>query len=161
MSTGKDFSHVSEDGKINMVDVSKKSLTERTAVARAIVRLPEEVFSRLSEQNFQVAKGSVVQTAIIAGIMAAKRTGELIPLCHPLGLDAVNLEVKFQQNELVLYCKASVNAKTGVEMEALTGVSVAALTVYDMCKALSHDIVIAEIQLMEKSGGKHEFKREA
>ena len=99
------------------------------------------------------------QTAIIAGIMAAKKTGDLIPLCHPLALDDCKIEIQINGQELVIDCTATITAKTGVEMEALTGATIAALTVYDMCKALSHDIIIKEIKLMEKTGGKNDFKR--
>lgn len=143
-----------------IVDVSEKKITRRKAVARSIVSLPDEVVAVLQKEDFTTKKGSVFQTAIIAGIMAAKKTGELIPLCHPLGLD--NCEIDIQLNdgqEVVIHCTASIEAKTGVEMEALTGASIAALTVYDMCKALSHDIVIREIKLMEKTGGKNDFSR--
>ncbi|MBS1563810.1 MAG: cyclic pyranopterin monophosphate synthase MoaC, partial [Bacteroidetes bacterium] len=106
------------------------------------------------------AKGAVFQTAILAGIMAAKKTGDLIPLCHPLGLDNCRINITFREpDELVIDCTAGISAKTGVEMEALVGASIAALTVYDMCKALSHDIVIKETRLIEKTGGKNDFKR--
>jgi cyclic pyranopterin phosphate synthase len=144
-----------------MVNVSEKKETTRTAVARSIVVLPDQVLERLENGEITTAKGVVFQTAVIAGIMAAKKTGELIPLCHPLGLD--NCEITIQLNdkrELLIDCRATINAKTGVEMEALVGASIAALTVYDMCKALSHDIVIKETKLMEKTGGKRDFKRE-
>src|SRR4051794_40500908 len=156
----KDFTHIDEKGKATMVDVSEKNISRRTAVARSIVVLPDEVFAKLNDGDIQTKKGSVFQTAIIAGIMAAKKTGELIPLCHPLGLEdcKINIHVNEQQ-ELVIDCTANITAKTGVEMEALIGVSIAALTVYDMCKALSHDIVIKETRLMEKTGGKNDFKR--
>jgi cyclic pyranopterin phosphate synthase len=102
----------------------------------------------------------VFQTAIIAGIMAAKKTGDLIPLCHPLGLDNCNVTIRInEQQEVVVDCTASITAKTGVEMEALVGASIAALTIYDMCKAMSHDIVIKETKLISKTGGKRDFKR--
>lgn len=159
-NTMKDFTHIDETGRATMVDVGEKKVTHRTAVARSIVWLPEEVLAKLEDGDIQTKKGSVFQTAIIAGIMAAKKTGELIPLCHPLGLENCNITMQLnEQNELVIDCTTSITAKTGVEMEALTGASVAALTVYDMCKALSHDIVIKETKLMEKTGGKNDFKR--
>lgn len=143
-----------------MVDVGAKTVSHRTATARCIVHLPAEVLSKLSGGDIQTKKGSVFQTAIIAGIMAAKKTGDLIPLCHPLGLEHCNVHISMNgQNELVIDCTASITAKTGIEMEALVGASIAALTVYDMCKALSHDIVIKETKLIEKTGGKHDFKR--
>lgn len=155
------FSHLDEQGKVTMVDVSEKQITKRTAKARSIVVLPLEIINKLCGGDIQTKKGAVFQTAVLAGIMAAKQTGELIPLCHPLGLDncQVNIHVNNKQ-EVVIDCTASITAKTGVEMEALVGASIAALTVYDMCKALSHDIVIKETRLMEKAGGKYDFKRE-
>lgn len=143
-----------------MVDVGEKQVTRRTAVARSIVSLPEEVLTQLVDGDLQTKKGSIFQTAIIAGIMAAKKTGDLIPLCHPLGLDNCSVTIKLNaENELVIDCTAIITAKTGVEMEALVGASIAALTVYDMCKAMSHDIVIKETKLIEKTGGKRDFKR--
>src|ERR1700753_764712 len=109
----------------------------------------------------QTAKGSVFQVAMIAGIMAAKKTGELIPLCHPLGLDNCDIQISInQQNEVVIDCTATITSKTGVEMEALVGASLAALTIYDMCKAMSHDIIIRETKLMAKTGGKRDFRRD-
>lgn len=161
MSEVKKISHVDSKGKVTMVNVVEKKITHRKAVAQARVFLPVNVLEKLSTQNFQVAKGSVTQTAIIAGIMAAKKTSELIPLCHPIGIDGVNIEIDQSGEELCIKAIVSVEGKTGVEMEALTAVSVAALTIYDMCKALSHEIVISEIKLLEKSGGKNDFKREA
>ncbi|HEY6974677.1 MAG TPA: cyclic pyranopterin monophosphate synthase MoaC [Chitinophagaceae bacterium] len=156
----KNFTHIDEKGRATMVDVGEKIVSHRTATARSIVVLPGEVLAKLSDGDIQTKKGSVFQTAIIAGIMAAKKTGELIPLCHPLGLENCKIDIHVNEyQELVIDCMASITAKTGVEMEALVGASVAALTVYDMCKALSHDIVIKETKLMEKKGGKSEFKR--
>lgn len=154
------FSHLDEKAQPNMVDVGLKKITARMAIARGIVMLPPEVLNKLKENDFSTKKGAIFQTAIIAGIMAAKKTGDLIPLCHPLGLD--NCEVKIEVNakdEIIIWGTARITAKTGVEMEALTAVSIAALTIYDMCKALSHHIVIKEIKLMEKTGGKNDFKR--
>jgi len=142
-----------------MVDISGKKISQRKAVARSIVVLPDEVAEKLIDNDIKTKKGSVFQTAIIAGIMAAKKTGELIPLCHSLGLDNCEIEIQIHKQELVIECTATITAKTGVEMEALMGATIAALTVYDMCKALSHDIVIKEIKLMEKTGGKNDFKR--
>ena len=143
-----------------MVDVSEKATSLRTATARSLIVMPVEVMDKLADGDIQSKKGSVFQTAIIAGIMAAKKTGELIPLCHPLGLDNCRIDIHVnEQNEVVIDCTASITAKTGVEMEALVGASIAALTVYDMCKALSHDIVIRETKLMGKTGGKRDFKR--
>jgi len=143
-----------------MVDVGEKQVSRRAATARAIVSLPAEVLARLTGDELQTKKGPVFQTAILAGIMAAKKTGDLIPLCHPLGLDNCEVIISVNQDdEVVIDCTASITAKTGVEMEALVGASVAALTIYDMCKALSHDIVIKEIKLIAKTGGKRDFKR--
>lgn len=143
-----------------MVDVSEKKVTSRTATARSIVVLPDEVLTHLADGDLQTKKGSVFQIAIIAGIMAAKKTGELIPLCHPLGLENCNVAIRLNNdNEVVIDCTVSITAKTGVEMEALVGASIAALTVYDMCKAMNHDIVIRETKLIEKTGGKRDFKR--
>ena len=154
------FSHLDERGQPNMVDVSEKQISLRTAVARSIVFLPAKVLEQLTGADIQTKKGSVFQTAIIAGIMAAKKTGDLIPLCHPLGLDNCKIAIHLnEKNEVVIDCTAIIMAKTGVEMEALVGASIAALTIYDMCKAMSHDIVIKETKLMEKTGGKRDFKR--
>jgi len=154
------FSHLDKEGNPTMVDVSEKQVSRRTATARSIVSLPAEVLEQLSNSDIQTKKGSVFQTAIIAGIMAAKKTGDLIPLCHPLGLDNCQIDIHLnEQQEVVVDCTATITAKTGVEMEALVGASIAALTVYDMCKALSHDIIIRETKLMEKTGGKRDFRR--
>ena len=154
------FSHLDSTGKATMVDVSEKAVTKRTATARSIVHLPAEVLAQLADGDLQTKKGSVFQTAIIAGIMAAKKTGDLIPLCHPLGLDNCHIDIHVNSdNEVVIDCMATITAKTGIEMEALVGASIAALTIYDMCKALSHDIVIKETRLIEKTGGKNDFKR--
>jgi cyclic pyranopterin phosphate synthase len=156
-----DFTHLDKQGNATMVNVSGKEVTARKATARSIVQLPQEVLSKLAAGDIQTKKGAVFQTAIIAGIMAAKKTGELIPLCHPLGLEDCKVSMQINKdNELEIYCTTAITAKTGVEMEALVGASVAALTVYDMCKAISHDIVIRETRLMEKTGGKNDFKRD-
>jgi cyclic pyranopterin phosphate synthase len=157
-----DLSHVDEQGRPRMVDVGGKTETRREATARTLVRLPDEVTSRLSDGELMTSKGPVFATAIIAGVMAAKKTHELIPFCHPLGLDDCAIDVEpLEDGLLAVTCRCRITAKTGVEMEALTGASVAALTIYDMCKALSHDIVIAETRLMEKTGGKHDFRHGA
>lgn len=154
------FTHLDASGNPAMVDVGEKAVTRRTATARAVVFLPDAILEHFETGEIHTKKGPVFQTAIIAGVMAAKRTGELIPLCHPLGLDHCRVTVALnEQREVVVECTATITAKTGVEMEALTGASIAALTIYDMCKAFSHDIVIREIQLMEKTGGKRGFKR--
>ncbi|MDB5004300.1 MAG: molybdenum cofactor biosynthesis protein MoaC [Mucilaginibacter sp.] len=155
-----EFTHLNKAGNATMVDVSAKQVTHRTATARSIVYLPAEVLAQLTNGDLQTKKGSVFQTAIIAGIMAAKKTGDLIPLCHPLGLDNCKINIQLNdEQEVIIDCTASITAKTGIEMEALVGASIAALTIYDMCKALSHDIVIKDTKLIEKTGGKRDFKR--
>jgi len=151
------FSHVDSGARPTMVDVGDKSVTKRTATAVTRVRFPQAVAQALRDQQFNTAKGPVFQTAIIAGTMAAKRTHELIPFCHPLGIESCKLAIDMEGDEAVVHCTVSVHHKTGVEMEALTGASVAALTIYDMCKALSHDIVIAETRLVAKRGGKSDL----
>lgn len=154
------ITHLDKQGNPTMVDVTGKTVSHRTATARSIVSLPDEVLIHLTGDDLQTKKGSVFQIAIIAGIMAAKKTGELIPLCHPLGLDNCNITISINEHqEVVIDCTASLTAKTGVEMEALVGASIAALTVYDMCKAMSHNIVIKETKLLSKTGGKRDFKR--
>ena len=151
------LSHVDDANRPTMVDVGDKSATDRSATARSSVRLPAEVLAALDGDEIASKKGPVFATAIIAGVMAAKKTHELIPFCHPLGLDGCKITIAVEGNEAIVECRCRVNHKTGVEMEALTGASVAALTIYDMCKALSHDIVIAETRLIEKTGGKQDF----
>ena len=155
------LTHLDAQGKAAMVDTGEKQPTRRSATARSIVVLPAEVLTALSDgDQLYSAKGSVFQVAILAGIMAAKKTGDLIPLCHPIGLDHCHIDIHLNENQhVVIDCTATVIAKTGVEMEALVGASMAALTVYDMCKALSHDIVIQETRLMAKTGGKRDFSR--
>lgn len=152
------LSHINEKNQPQMVDVGVKPITRRTATARSIVSLPDNIASAFSSGELVTKKGPVIQTAILAGVMAAKRTSELIPLCHPLGLDDCKVAIEFDPaSGLVVTCTASVQARTGVEMEALTGASVAALTIYDMCKAMSHDIVIRETRLISKTGGKYDY----
>ena len=153
-----EFTHLDGAGQPAMVDVSEKPASRRTAKARAVVILPPDVLQHLQSGEINTPKGAVFQTAILAGIMASKQTSALIPLCHPLGLDicTVNISVN-NRDEVVVYCTAGNTGKTGVEMEALTGASVAALTIYDMCKAFSHHIVIREIRLLEKTGGKKDY----
>ncbi len=153
------FSHLDKHGDPNMVNVGEKKVTKRTARARAIVLLTDEILAQMTGNSLVTKKGAVFQTAIIAGIMAAKKTDQLIPLCHSLPLEKcdVNLSIN-EDNELIIESLATLHGKTGVEMEAMTAVSIAALTVYDMCKAFSHHIIIKEIRLIEKSGGKRDFK---
>lgn len=152
------LSHLDENGQPGMVDVSDKTVTKRTAVAQALVALPDEARALFQSGDLQTKKGPVFQTAIIAGVSAAKKTWDLIPLCHPIAMENCKIAIAFNDAGLVeIRCTASATHKTGVEMEALTGATVAALTVYDMCKALSHGIVIQEIKLVEKTGGKRDF----
>jgi len=153
------LSHLDDNDRPQIVDVSEKTATRRAAIARTIVMIPPEVRAVFDEGDLHTKKGPVFQTAIIAGIMAAKKTSELIPLCHPIGLDDCTIDIDMDDDgHVVIECQAVVTHKTGVEMEALTGASVAALTVYDMCKALSHDIVISETRLIEKTGGKRDYR---
>ncbi|MFT4736711.1 MAG: cyclic pyranopterin phosphate synthase [Cyclobacteriaceae bacterium] len=156
----KKFSHLSASGEPTMVDVSTKSNCSREAVAQSIVALGPELIARLENDEIHTKKGPVFQTAIIAGIMGAKQTSTLIPLCHPIGLDSCTIDISInEQKQVLILCKTRIESKTGVEMEALTGASVAALTIYDMCKGFSHEIEILETKLLSKKGGKSEFKR--
>ena len=155
----KKLSHVDSKNRPTMVDVSDKSVSQREAHARSIVLLPADVVEHVANDDIETKKGPVFATAIIAGVMAAKKTHELIPFCHPLGLDSCKVSITLEGSSAVVDCRCKVTHKTGIEMEALTGASVAALTIYDMLKALSHDIVISETKLMSKSGGKQDFAR--
>jgi cyclic pyranopterin phosphate synthase len=153
------FSHLDENGQPAMVDVSGKAPTRREATAQALVRLPKEVLAQLRDGEIASKKGPVFQTAILAGTMACKKTSDLIPLCHPLPLDDIKIRIRVnERQEAAVECRVACHGRTGVEMEALTGASVAALTLYDMCKAFSHDIVISEVRLLEKTGGKSDFR---
>jgi len=155
------LSHIDNANQPTMVDVSDKVATDRQAHARAIVEFPENVASRFSSGDIETAKGPVFATAIVAGVMGAKRTHELIPFCHPLGLSNCKITIELDdRNRAVVDCVCKVHHKTGVEMEALTGASIAALTIYDMCKGLSHDIVLRETRLLAKSGGKEDYIRD-
>lgn len=155
----KEWSHLDEQGKVQMVDVGGKEASQRAASAKAQVAMPGEILAQLKSSDFSTAKGSVIQTAVIAGIMGAKKTPDLIPLCHILLLNSVHVEIDVSEVGLDINCTVKTTGKTGVEMEALTGASVAALTVYDMCKALSHDIEIRSVVLLSKSGGKNDYER--
>jgi cyclic pyranopterin phosphate synthase len=154
------FTHI-EKNRPHMVDVTEKTNTQRVAIAQAEVVLPQIVADTLIEEEFHLTKGPVFQTAILAGIMAAKKTAELIPLCHVLPIDNVEVDIEMKKNSVIITSRVKTVGKTGVEMEALTAASVAALTIYDMCKALSHDIVISAVKLLEKTGGKSDFKGHA
>ncbi len=149
-----DFTHIDEQGKARMVDVSAKPPTEREAVATGRVVMRPETLRMIIENR--IAKGEVLQVARVAGIMAAKKTSELIPLCHPLGISSVNVDflVKEKERTIEIISRVKTVGQTGVEMEALTATAVAALTIYDMCKAVDREMVIREIMLLEKRGGK-------
>lgn len=155
-----ELSHLDKDGKARMVDVSAKPLSEREAVARGTVHITPETMQLITAKA--VPKGDVIAVARIAGIMAAKKTGELIPMCHPLNITSVSLDITADSanSKMDIEAKVRIVGQTGVEMEALTAVSVAALTIYDMCKAVDKGIIISDIMLMEKRGGKSgEFNR--
>ena len=155
------FTHLTDEGSPTMIDVGAKAITQRIAIAQTVVELPSEVMEHLNDNHdIQTKKGAVFQTAILAGIMGAKKTSDLIPLCHPLPLTKVKIDIKTNQNnEVIIECLAKTKGQTGVEMEALTGASVAALTIYDMCKGFSQNIIIKETKLMKKEGGKTDFER--
>jgi cyclic pyranopterin monophosphate synthase len=153
------LTHLDAANRPTMVDVGAKAVTRREAVAEALITLPTEVARELKRTGHRTKKGPVFDTAIIAGTLAVKRTHELIPFCHPLPVDHVNIQVAVCRGGLRISCQVAVEHRTGVEMEALTGATVAALTVYDMCKALSHDITIGPVRLMSKRGGKRDFSR--
>ena len=155
----KKFTHIDPSGNPTMVDVSEKKITKRTAKAQATVNVGEEIIALIQGNELITKKGPVFHTAIIAGVMGAKNTSSMIPFCHPLGLEDCQVQIHVKGNSIIIDSTARITAKTGVEMEALTAATVAALTVYDMCKAISHNINIEEIKLMEKTGGKKDFKR--
>lgn len=157
--TPRELSHVDATNRPQMVDVGAKPVTRRTAQAQATVRFPADVAAQLHAAGHVTPKGAVLTVANIAGVMGAKATSQLIPLCHPLSLDRCDIVIRMEGELALVDCTVSCRGSTGVEMEALTGASIAALTIYDMCKALSHDIVIGEIRLLRKSGGKHEVDR--
>ncbi len=149
------LSHIDQDNNPTMVDVSHKKITKRTAQATCTVIFPQHIQSYFSDGELITKKGPVYHTAIIAGVMAAKKTHELIPFCHPLNIENCKIEITTtDQGHAKILCTVSLHHKTGVEMEALTGASIAALTIYDMCKALSHDIEITATKLISKTGGK-------
>jgi len=146
------FTHLDSDGNAHMVDVSEKSTTKRSATACASVLCNEEIMRRLNDKS--IPKGDVFSTARIAGIQAAKKCSDLIPLCHALPLSKVSIELTLKENSVYIEATCKTDAKTGVEMEALTAASVAALTVYDMCKAIDKGMTITNVALLTKSGGK-------
>ena len=154
------FSHLDAQNRPSMVNVGAKPVTKRTAHAVAIVTLPGELAALVSDGEIATRKGPIFQTAILAGVMGAKKTSELIPLCHPLALDDCQIEITpdVSCGEIAIHCRVQTHAKTGVEMEAMTGASVAALTFYDMAKAVTHGIVIKDVRLLEKTGGKSDYR---
>lgn len=157
---GRMFSHLDARNQPAMVNVGDKPVTRRTAYAVAVVSLPKDLRPLLKDGEIGTKKGPIFQTAILAGVMGAKKASELVPLCHLIGLDDCRIEIEpsAKGDEVIIHCRVQTHAKTGVEMEALTGVTVAALTIYDMAKAVSHDIVIREIRLIEKTGGKSDYR---
>ncbi len=141
-----------------MVNVSDKKITKRKAIAKAIMFLGSEIISHFENDELVTKKGPVFQTAIIAGIQAVKKTSELIPMCHPLFIDGVDIEIEVIDNESIeIICQVEMVGKTGVEMEALTGANIAALTIYDMCKSISQKMIIKEVKLLQKTGGKSDI----
>jgi cyclic pyranopterin phosphate synthase len=151
------LSHVDSTGDPTMVDVSEKTVTLRTAVAESRVKLGRDIIELLQNDELYTKKGPVFQTAIIAGTQGAKKTADLIPFCHPIGLDNCKISIKIEGDDAVITCITKVTAKTGIEMEAITGASIAAITIYDMCKAMSKEIEIVNTRLIEKTGGKSDY----
>ena len=153
------LSHLDAKGRPAMVNVGDKPVTRRTAHAVARVSLPEPLAALLKDGEIHTKKGPIFHAAVLAGVMGAKRTSDLIPLCHPLALDDCQIEIQTDTShrEVIIHCRVRTEAKTGVEMEALTGATVAALTLYDMGKAVSPGIVIREVRLLEKTGGKADY----
>lgn len=150
----KKLTHIDSSGKARMVDVSEKPMTQREAVARGVVIMKQSTLRLIQDNN--IAKGDVLGVARVAGTMAAKKTSELIPLCHPLNISSVSVDFSLDRkgSRIAIEARVKITGQTGVEMEALTAVSVAALTIYDMCKAVDKEMVISEIMLIEKTGGK-------
>ena len=155
------FTHINPSNQPKMVDVSGKGITKRTAVAKARMFLGREIISHFTNDELFTKKGPVFQTAIIAGIQAVKKTSELIPMCHPLLINGVDIDINIVNEENIeVFCKVTIEGKTGVEMEALTGASTTCLTIYDMCKSISQQMVIREVKLVEKTGGKSDVFNE-
>ena len=153
------FTHIGEKNQPKMVNVGDKKITKRKAIAKATMFLGEEIISHFQNDELITKKGPVFQTAIIAGIQAVKKTSDLIPMCHPLLIQGVDIVIEIIDKEHIeILCAVVIEGKTGVEMEALTGANISALTVYDMCKAISQKMVIKEVKLLEKSGGKSDIK---
>lgn len=157
----KKFTHIGNKNQPKMVNVGNKKITQRKATAKAIMFLGKDIISLFEGNELVTKKGAVFQTAVIAGIQAVKKTSELIPMCHPLLINGVDIDIHIIDTEHIsIVCEVSIEGKTGVEMEALTGANIAALTVYDMCKAVSQKMIIKEIKLISKSGGKSDIKNE-
>ena len=153
------FSHLNPKGNPKMVNVSDKKITKRTAIAKATMFLGSEIISHFKNEEPTTKKGPVFQTAIIAGIQGVKKTSELIPMCHPLLINGVDIDIKIIDSEHIeVLCEVTIEGKTGVEMEALTGANITCLTIYDMCKSISQEMVIKEVKLLEKTGGKSDIK---
>ena len=153
------FNHLNQKNNPTMVNVSDKKITKRTAIAKASMFLGKEVISHFTNDELITKKGPVFQTAIIAGIQAVKKTSELIPMCHPLLINGVDIDINIVDDEHIeVYCKVIIEGKTGVEMEALTGANITCLTIYDMCKSISQEMIIKEVNLLEKTGGKSDIK---
>jgi len=153
------FSHLNQRNNPKMVNVSDKKITKRTAIAKATMFLGDEIISHFTNDELITKKGPVFQTAIIAGIQGVKKTSELIPMCHPLLINGVAIDINITDAEHIeVLCKVTIEGKTGVEMEALTGANIACLTIYDMCKSISQKMVIKEVKLIEKTGGKSDIK---
>ena len=153
------FSHLNENNNPKMVNVSDKKITKRRAIAKATMFLGEEIITHFQNDELITKKGPVFQTAIIAGIQGVKKTSEIIPMCHPLLINGVDINIHVINSEHIeVLCDVIIEGKTGVEMEALTGVNIACLTIYDMCKSISQDIIIKEVKLLEKTGGKSDIK---
>ncbi len=153
------FNHLNQKNNPTMVNVSDKKITKRTAIAKASMFLGKEVISHFTNDELITKKGPVFQTAIIAGIQAVKKTAELIPMCHPLLINGVDIDINIVDDEHIeVYCKVIIEGKTGVEMEALTGANITCLTIYDMCKSISQEMIIKEVKLLEKTGGKSDIK---
>lgn len=158
--TKQSFTHIDTNNNPTMVNVADKNITKRIAHARGFIEVNSEIMAQLINGDIQTKKGPVFHTAIIAGTMAVKKTSDLIPFCHPLLIEGCKFEIApvLNENKIQIDCVVDITGKTGVEMEALTGVSVAALTIYDMCKAITHQMTIGEIKLLKKSGGKSDIK---
>lgn len=156
-----DFTHINKKGNPKMVNVLNKNVTKRTAVAKATMFLGETIINQFTNNELTTKKGPVFQTAIIAGIQGVKKTSELIPMCHPLLIGGIDIDITvINKTDISVLCSVSIEGKTGVEMEALTGANIACLTIYDMCKSMSQDMVIKEVKLLKKTGGKSDINKQ-